>query len=365
MIDRCGDIPVEFVESHRFEKEVAAFSISQGKRILYLTRTKDDRVKPCPGTAAPYLCCRYTVIDVITQCPMDCSYCILQCYLDRPVITMFVNLTDIVDGMHRRIEQEPHRYFRFGTGELSDSLVLEPLTEVSRSLALAFGPAANGLIEFKTKTDTVDGLLDLPQSNVIMSWSLNPEKIVKEEERGTASVEARLKAAKKCAKNGLLLGFHFDPILSFPGWENAYQQLIDRLFEQIKGHRIVWVSLGSLRYPPPLRSVIEQRHPQKRIFTEEMIRGQDGKMRYPRPLRTEMYRRLYGWLRAKDPELFVYLCMESPAVWNDVLGRTPDSNEDLDYWFARHLFERFPELGLSPPEKEAYRKQTTASCRTL
>jgi spore photoproduct lyase len=211
-----------------------------------------------------------------------------------------------------------------------------------------------GLLEFKTKTSEVEDILNLSQSNIVISWSLNPEAIVRLEEPGAASIDARIEAAVECAAEGCLVGFHFDPILSFPGWEQAYRRLIDRLYGRIARDRIAWISLGTLRYPPKLRNIIERRHPGRRIYCEEMVRGQDGKMRYPRPLRTEMYRKLFEWLDGNDPDVFLYLCMESPAVWSDVFGRTPDSNEDLDYWFARNLFERFPELRMQEPYREYY-----------
>ena len=321
ILERTRHIRHVFVDAQTFERDVSNFTLTEGKRIVFITRSRGDRVKACPGTQAPYLCCRYTVIDVITQCPLDCSYCILQTYLDNPLITLYANLDDIADGMQKRMRSEPGRYFRFGTGELSDSLALESLTGVSQTLANALGPSSSGLLEFKTKTGAIDGLLGLKQSNIVCSWSLNPECIVRTEEAGTAPLEARLRAAERCADHGRLLGFHFDPLLHFRGWEDAYRGLIEMLFERIDAERIVWVSLGTLRYPPHLRSVVERRHPGRPIFTEEMIRGQDGKMRYPRLLRTEIYKRIAGELLTRAPDLFIYFCMEPPSVWDAVLGR--------------------------------------------
>ncbi|MFH1213508.1 MAG: hypothetical protein V1681_05435, partial [Candidatus Neomarinimicrobiota bacterium] len=39
------------------------------KRVLLLTHSKGQVVKDCPGTAVPYLCCRYQVINQTLNCP--------------------------------------------------------------------------------------------------------------------------------------------------------------------------------------------------------------------------------------------------------------------------------------------------------
>jgi spore photoproduct lyase len=85
-----------------------------------------------------------------------------------------------------------------------------------------------------------------------------------------------------------------------------------------------------------------------------MIRGLDGKMRYPRPLRVSLYRKVYDRLKDHHPGLFIYFCMEPPWVWEAVMGEAPASNADLDYRFAKSLYERFPCLRIPEPNPDAY-----------
>jgi spore photoproduct lyase len=275
---------------------------------------------------------------------MDCVYCILQNYLDRPVITVHVNLDEILGQAGALLDSNPDRFFRLGTGELTDSLALDPVTEVSRDLLQFFGPKKNALLELKTKTDNVGILLTRPERRAVVSWSVNPPGVIGEEEHLSASLDARLSAAKRCAEAGFLIGFHFDPILYFSGWEKAYDGLVDRMLTETDPRRIAWISLGSLRFPPALKNVIEGRFPKSRITAAEMIRGLDGKMRYPKPLRVEMYRRIFARIREKSDGVFVYFCMESPDVWERVMGQAPGSNGELDGWFTESLKNRFQEL---------------------
>jgi len=52
-----------------------------------------------------------------------------------------------------------------------------------------------------------------------------------------------------------------------------------------------------------------------------MVRALDGKLRYFKDLRIEMYGHMRAWLNAAVPGALLYLCMESPRVWQAVFGR--------------------------------------------
>lgn len=351
ILQNGSDMPCELIEDKEVEERLQTLSLSRGKKILYLTLQKGEMVKPCPGTSSPYLCCKYTVINQLNQCPMDCTYCILQEYLDSPVITLYTNLSDIFKQIDKLTEDRPRRFFRFGTGEMTDSLALDHLTGLSIDYINYVSNKKNMLFELKTKTNHIKNLLDLHPKNTVVSWSLNPQSVIDKEEFLSAALLGRLQSAQKCMKAGYLIGFHFDPILHVPNWESLYRELVHQLFTYVNGSKIIWISLGSLRYPPHLMEIIQKRFPKSRIIYEELIRGLDGKMRYPKPMRIEMYKKIVQWLKEKDPELFIYFCMEPPDVWDKVMGIHPDSNNELDFWFARSIWNRFSELEMIEPEK--------------
>ena len=354
ILSQRGRIDYEVTTDRVMQSRVRNMTLSRGKRILYVTRQDGGLVKPCPATLAPYLCCRYTVINQASQCPLDCTYCILQDYLESPVITVNANLDDVFTEVDAVLTKEPKRFFRFGTGELTDSLVLDEITGLSGTLSTFFSKKKNCVLELKTKTASVNELIRYPSERIVVSWSLNPSSVVKEEEHGAASIEERLKAAQKCMDRGFLLGFHFDPILRVDGFDDVYRELVDELFRYVDGNRIAWISLGSLRFPVTLKPMIQDRFPKTRIVYEEMIRGLDGKMRYPRPLRVDLFKKMYEWLKGHAPELFIYFCMEPSWVWESVVGTSPSTNAELDYWFAKSLYKRFPSLGMVAPMQGDY-----------
>jgi spore photoproduct lyase len=126
-------------------------------------------------------------------------------------------------------------------------------------------------------------------------------------------------------------------LISYPGWEQDYHGVVDLLFEMIDPSRVMWVSLGGLRLPPALKQVAQKRFPFSRIFSGELVPGEDGKLRYIKPLRIEIYQRMVEWLRAYDNQLFIYLCMERGDVWQEVFGTTPGSTEGLNKRFEQRV----------------------------
>jgi spore photoproduct lyase len=172
--------------------------------------------------------------------------------------------------MDRFFEEFTHYkkpWMRIGTGEFSDSLMLDHITKYSPAIIEFFNNHKDAVFEFKTKSSNIDNLLKIKHSgNIVVSWSLNPQKIIDKNEFFTASLSDRLASAKECAKSGYKIGFHFDPIIYFKGWEREYGKVIDLLFSKIKPKDIAWISMGTFRFKPELKSIIENRFPENEIL---------------------------------------------------------------------------------------------------
>ena len=305
-------------------------SLSKGKRHLLLARNRGRFFKPCPGTRE-YICCDYQVLNIGMNCPMDCVYCILQAYLNNPYLSFFVNTEDLLAELSGAFAREPNRFWRIGTGEFTDSLALDRLTGLSRLLVEFMRDKEAAVLELKTKSAVIENLRGLDHGNrTIVAWSLNSPAVMAKEEIRTASLEQRLDAAARCASWGYRLAFHFDPVIYNEGWQQGYSETIARLFATVPRESIAWISMGCLRYLPPLKNIALQRFPGSRFFHEEFIGGFDGKARYFRTLRVEMYRHLYQQLqRHAAPQTCIYLCMENNDIWQDVFGFTPGERGGL------------------------------------
>ncbi len=324
------NVPFEIVQDARevFESVSCADDpVQKGKETLFLTANKGAFIRKCPGTRY-YTCCDYKILHIGTFCTMDCSYCILQSYFHPPVLQYFVNHNDLVKELEHLFLQK--KVSRVGTGEFTDSMIWEACTDISKTLVQKFSRQSNAVLELKTKTTAVEGLKQLDHNRkTIVAWSLNSNRVMQTEERFTASLSARLKAASKCESWGYPVAFHFDPIVIYDGCEEDYKKVVRQIFTHISPDNIVWISLGSFRFMPSLKSVIQKRFPDSKIIYGEFITGLDGKMRYFKPIRIDFYRKMASWIKDIAPNIVVYFCMEDDDVWKKSLGFIPSDRGGL------------------------------------
>ena len=123
---------------------------SKGRDPLILTRYRGSFLKRCQGSGAD-TCCNYYVVSCVWNCHLDCTYCVLQSYLSSRALIVCTNFKDLLKEVHEKLAKFPQRIFRIGTGELADSLALDPLTGFSRRLIPFFADLSNGFLELKTK----------------------------------------------------------------------------------------------------------------------------------------------------------------------------------------------------------------------
>ena len=314
---------VEHVDAALAEIYRDTDSRAAGKRILVLTRNRGRFLEECPGAGAE-ICCNYYVLNFAANCPFECSYCILQSYLNTPALIVFTNEDDLYFQVRERLDRDPLRTFRIGTGELADSMALENITGYASRLVLFFASLSNGILELKTKSDKMDSLESLAHNNhTVVSWSVNSKFICRTEELKAASLEARLQAARRCQNWGYRVGFHFDPLVYYEGWEPDYREVVREIFRAVDPSGIAWISLGCLRFTPDLRRIVRERFPKSIVPQGEFVPGHHGKLRYFRPIRQEMYGKMYSWIREWAPDVFIYLCMESRLVWEKSFGCAP------------------------------------------
>ncbi len=338
IIERAG-LPVIVVPDREDPEGIRGeypSNLSTGKHHLLLCKNRGHFFKPCPGTRE-YRCCDYQVLNIGMGCPMDCVYCILQAYLNKPWLSFFVNTDDLFDEMRQAFTRKPENFFRIGTGEFTDSMGLDRITGLSSKLVEFMVDQKQAVLELKTKSAVIENLEGLDHNGrTILAWSLNSTRVMQNEELRTATLEERLAAAAQCAKWGYRLAFHFDPIIYHQGWEDGYRETINRLFQVVPAEQIAWISLGALRYLPSLKTIGTSRFPGSRIFYQEFIEGLDNKKRYFRPQRVKLYKHIYSLLKNyAAPKTCIYFCMESDEIWKEVMGYIPDDRGGIPMMLDR------------------------------
>jgi spore photoproduct lyase len=296
-----------------------------GKRRVVVMKRRAPFLMACPAGSAKFACCGYLVLVLTSNCPMDCSYCFLQEHVaNNPAFQIYSNYADSFEELDRLAASAPERHFRVGTGELADSLALDSVTELSRDLIDFARTREHLTLEFKTKTDEIENLLKIdPRGRVIVSWTLSPHAVWKSSEHRTASPAERIAAARAVLDAGYRVGFHFDPMIAYPDAERDYSALVDELLGTVPASRISFVSMGSLRMTPPLRSAARRRFPDDPMLLGEEVLGADGRLRAFCALRVRLYRTLQERFARAGAPVPAYLCMETSAVHERVFGVAP------------------------------------------
>jgi spore photoproduct lyase len=220
-------------------------------------------------------------------------------------------------------------------------LSLDPLTNYSQTLVDFFRDKPGWNLEFKTKSAYVENLLAIPaSSNVIVSWSINPQYIVENEEHGTASLQARIESAKKCLQHGYQIAFHIDPVIWHTDWKENYLQLAETLHANFRPQDLPYISLGALRFQSEQRDIMRERFGMNSWVTRaEMFKSSSGKMRYDQSLREEMFQTIMKKFKDLDPRWKIFLCMETPETWINSTGQLPYRQENIRSLFKPLLIE--------------------------
>jgi len=331
-------LTIENIRNYSKEHKYILKDYSQRQKNLFIINENYDFFKKCPCTKS-VIRCGYHVLNLGFGCPFECSYCFIQEYQNFSGIALPSNIDDFLNILAVKMTLPPaytprgvsdatqaggrvesfKGLWRMGSGEFSDSLALDNVSEYSKKIVPFFSKYPNAYFEFKTKSSEIKNLLNLkPAKNIIVSWSVNPKNIVTENEFYSANLEERISSAKVCSDAGYGIGFHFDPIIYYEGWEKDYRETIKDIFSKINPAKIHWISLGTLRFNPELKKIIENRFPLSEILNAELIIDFDGKLRYPDYIRRDIYLKMTKFLvEAGLEKEKIYLCMENSVIWRN------------------------------------------------
>ncbi len=331
------------VEALEKKGSMNAEEFNASKKTLWLTTFKGQFFKRCPGATQKkaLTCCNYHVLNLGSQCNMNCSYCYLQSYLNSRATKIFTNIDQALNELREMATLHPDQPFRVGTGEVIDSLSLDHLTLYSRKLITFFNEFPKWTLEFKTKSALVEQFLDLPHAgNIVVSWSINPPYVIDREEHGTARFHERLEAARLCRDRGFKVAFHIDPMIWHTDWKENYSYLAEELNRNFSPENVHVISLGTLRFQPEQRHMMRERFGLNSMVTSaEMFPSEGQKLRYDAAIRTEMFQFMIQKMKSLNTKWNIFLCMETPETWIQSFEKIPMQIPEL-----RSLFKPLPNV---------------------
>jgi spore photoproduct lyase len=263
-------------------------------------------------------CSYYKLVPVSNGCSYYCTYCYLA-YVYRkfsPFIKVNINYDTMFKQIQRTLSNSQGK-ISFNMGEMLDSLALDHITNLTTMIVPFFSSFPNAYLMLLTKSKNIDNLLSLePDEHTVVSWSLNPQRIIEQYELGTADLDERIEAAKLCQEHGWRIRFRIDPGILHPNWQAEYSDLIRKALAVTTPENI---TLGMLRLLPGHLRLAAQAYGNRtrELLSYNFIRGaSDNKLRYPTNQRFEFYSFLIDAIRSFDRKVSIGLCREAPEIWN-------------------------------------------------
>ncbi|MCW8838576.1 MAG: hypothetical protein OQK11_07740 [Thiovulaceae bacterium] len=283
----------------------------------------------CPVASEKTRCCNLLTLDAVESCGFDCSYCSIQSFYNQNTITFDSKFAEKL----KNLQLEKNKTYHIGTGQSSDSLMFGNREGVLDALFDFAKNNPNVILEFKTKSDNIKYFLenDVPK-NIIVTWSLNTQTIIDNEEHLTASLDKRILSARRLADKGVKVGFHFHPIVEYEGYLDEYQRVYEKLLVQFRPDEVVLVSFGTLTFIKPVIKQLRGRDFKTKITQIPHIDA-SGKTSYPESTKIDMFKSAYEafkpWQSGED-KVFFYMCMEPHELWQKCFGYNYSTNNDFE-----------------------------------
>jgi len=205
----------------------------------------------------------------------------------------------------------------FNMGEMLDSLALDHITNLTTMLIPFFSGFSRGFLTLLTKSNNIDNLLAVePNEQIVVSWSLNSQQMIRTYELGTASLDERIEAARLCQEHGYRIRLRIDPGILYSGWQAGYAALVQKTLTVVKPENITIGMLRLLRGHFRLAAGAYGDRA-RRLWDHNFVKGaSDGKLRYPPRERVKFYTFLIDSIRSSNREVSISLCRETPEIWN-------------------------------------------------
>ncbi|HIP30822.1 MAG TPA: hypothetical protein EYG93_02945 [Sulfurospirillum arcachonense] len=310
-------------------KSYKEFDVSSNRRdkFNFFEYEKEElSLGSCPVASPKTRCCNLLTLDAVESCGFDCSYCSIQSFYNENKIGFDKNFATKL----KTLKLDANKTYHIGTGQSSDSLmwgnkhgILEALFEFAKK-------NKNVILELKTKSDNITYLLenDVPK-NILCTWSINTPTIIKNEENLSASLEQRIQSARKLADKGVLVGFHFHPIVVYENYLSEYKQTVDILLENFMPSEVALVSLGTLTFIKPVIKKLRSRDFKSKILQMPMENA-SGKQSYPLSTKEEMFKGVYKAFKPWHNKVYFYMCMEDESLWKKVFGYEYSHNDEME-----------------------------------
>lgn len=190
---------------------------------------------------------RFFYASQMMNCLYNCQYCYLRGVYDSANVVAFVNTADYFAAVDALLhENETPVYLSISYD--ADLLALEGLVGFIEAWAdfSANRPALT--LEARTKSAAWDAIAHVkPSNNMILSWTLSPEPVIKQYEARTPSLQHRLDSVCSAVAAGWRVRLCLDPVLLMDGWENQMHPLQAAIKSRVDLSALEGITVGGFR----------------------------------------------------------------------------------------------------------------------
>ena len=180
----------------------------------------------------------------ILGCLYDCEYCYLSGMYNSANSVFFVNTQDFFDAVLPYLDKPTLIAISYDT----DTLAIESLTSHTQEWIEFAQKHPNLHLEVRTKSANFKAIKALHVSDqVVLAWTLSPQRIIDLYEHKTPSLQKRLASIKEAIDAGWRVRVCIDPVIYNEDFNELYPPLIDQLFNTIDAKKLFQLTLGSFR----------------------------------------------------------------------------------------------------------------------
>jgi len=316
----------EITEKPKSYQTFQADSKTREKFSFFEYEKEELSLGSCPVASPKTRCCNLMTLDAVESCGFDCSYCSIQSFYNENKIGFDKNFADKL----KNLKLDPKKTYHIGTGQSSDSLMWGNKNGILKALFSFAKENPNVILELKTKSSNISYLLenDVPK-NILCTWSINTPTIITNEEHLSATLEQRIDSARALADKGVLVGFHFHPIVVYENYLSEYKEVIKILTDTFSPQEVALVSMGTLTFIKPVINKLRNRDFKSKILQMPLINA-SGKQSYPLHVKEEMFSEVYKAFEPWHKKVYFYLCMEDESLWQKVFGYEYAHNDEME-----------------------------------
>lgn len=252
-----------------FDRARQDIMLQKKSRKLILAKKKTDFLYKGSPLCESFNHSNFYYTSSVLNCIYNCSYCYLKGLYPSSDIVVFVNIEDFIKSAE---DFKGPLYLCISYD--SDLLSFEPMLHFVEKWTNFAKSHKHILIELRTKCASLEFNKSYPE-NFIFAYSLLPQEIINEFERGTPSLSDRLKAINKLTMHNAKIRLSIEPVIYVNNFEKIYGDFIDEIFNKVDPKKIVDINVGSFRMECEQYNRIRKAEPLSKILKFKVSREED------------------------------------------------------------------------------------------